>query len=455
MSGIMSLEESAGFQNQANEFVSWYKALQPAQWQFLLDRIAESSSRQQLSYIHSKLSDNLRVDFLSALPPKLAKHVLSFCDAKSLGAAAQVSKHWKELADDDSIWHRMCAQHINRKCTKCGWGLPLTLDPAKDECQRNKRRERRWKDIYCERLRVERNWRQGLYTERVMEGHTEGVLCLQFDDHNVISGAQDKTIRVWDIKTGQCLSVLEGHESSVRSLQFDSVKIISGGMDGSIKIWDRSSGQCVRTLLGHTAGVLSVQFDDEKLVSGSADSTIRVWRFSDKGENPILLLGHTDSVNCAKVHGNTVISCSDDGTIRIWDTTMASCTMELKGHLSEVQSIQVSHHSIVSGSLDNTVKVWDLETGECLKTLFGHTDGVACVQCDNLRVVSSCYDETIKIWDRDSGECIYTLDGHTGPVNCVQFNDKMIITGSDDTTIRVWDFTGCHNRNKRRRIEGH
>lgn len=29
------------------------------------------------------------------------------------------------MADDDLLWRRMCGQHIDRKCEKCGWGLPL------------------------------------------------------------------------------------------------------------------------------------------------------------------------------------------------------------------------------------------------------------------------------------------------------------------------------------------
>ena len=51
--------------------------------------------------------------------------ILGYLDAISLGRAAQVSKSWKSLADDDLLWRRMCGQHIDRKCEKCGWGLPL------------------------------------------------------------------------------------------------------------------------------------------------------------------------------------------------------------------------------------------------------------------------------------------------------------------------------------------
>lgn len=34
----------------------------------------------------------------------------------------QVSQKWRDVANDDSLWHRMCAQHINKKCTKCMLG---------------------------------------------------------------------------------------------------------------------------------------------------------------------------------------------------------------------------------------------------------------------------------------------------------------------------------------------
>ena len=39
---------------------------------------------------------------------------------------------------------------------------------------------RPWKDVYCERLTIERNWRRGRCTVRTLKGHTDGVMCLQF-----------------------------------------------------------------------------------------------------------------------------------------------------------------------------------------------------------------------------------------------------------------------------------
>lgn len=59
------------------------------------------------------------------MPREVNLRILGYLDAISLGRAAQVSKSWKALADDDLLWRRMCGQHIDRKCEKCGWGLPL------------------------------------------------------------------------------------------------------------------------------------------------------------------------------------------------------------------------------------------------------------------------------------------------------------------------------------------
>ena len=60
-----------------------------------------------------------------ALPRELSFKILSYLDAISLCHAAQVSKSWKYMADDDVVWHKLCEQHIDKKCYKCGWGLPL------------------------------------------------------------------------------------------------------------------------------------------------------------------------------------------------------------------------------------------------------------------------------------------------------------------------------------------
>ena len=79
----------------------------------------------QLSHLSNSLSQITRMDPFTLLPRELNMRILGYLDAISLGRAAQVSKTWKAVADDDLVWRRLCGQHIDRKCQQCGWGLPL------------------------------------------------------------------------------------------------------------------------------------------------------------------------------------------------------------------------------------------------------------------------------------------------------------------------------------------
>ena len=86
-----------------------------------------------------------------------------------------------------------------------------------------------------------------------LQGHDSGINSVTFspDGSKIISGSDDKTIRVWDASTGvEMLSPLQGHDSGVSSIAFspDGSKIISGSEDHTIRVWGASTG----VVLPHT-----------------------------------------------------------------------------------------------------------------------------------------------------------------------------------------------------------
>jgi hypothetical protein len=67
---------------------------------------------------------------------------------------------------------------------------------------------------------------------RTFEGHTDGInsVCFSPDGKTVLSGSNDRTIKLWDVAAGQCIHTFEEHTNEVRSVCFSpfSTGIISG-----------------------------------------------------------------------------------------------------------------------------------------------------------------------------------------------------------------------------------
>ena len=88
---------------------------------------------------------------------------------------------------------------------------------------------------------------------RQLDGHTDGIYCAAFDlnAQRALSGSRDRTVRVWDLRTGQCTAVLQGHTYHVHAVVWsaDERQAISCSRD--IRLWDVESGACLRVFDGH------------------------------------------------------------------------------------------------------------------------------------------------------------------------------------------------------------
>jgi WD40 repeat protein len=79
-----------------------------------------------------------------------------------------------------------------------------------------------------------------------LKGHSDLVRTVVFspDSKLLASGSYDRTIRLWDVKTGTPCSKLEGHEASIHTVIFspDGQLLASGSDDGIIRLWDAKTG---------------------------------------------------------------------------------------------------------------------------------------------------------------------------------------------------------------------
>lgn len=537
-------------QHQIRQVWNLFSDARPQLRRLMLGGVLSYSCLPQLSFLSQQLDSLLRIDFLASLPTEISFKILRHLDAQSLCRAAQVSVIWRRLADDDAVWRRICEQHIDRKCNKCGWGLPLldrskrrrckedrvvqeqaerlcgvirtrsselllrdhdglpidnnTYNINRDERQLCKRPRlestinssdnnsssnisiiqstnsctsttvaaavtkplwrRPWKEVYAERAIIERNWRCGEYTSRVLKGHTDGVMCLQFDDTYLCTGGYDSTVRVWCVKTGRCLRLLKGHTRCVRALTFDDVKLVTASMDRTIRVWNYRTGECMRTLEGHTDGVVCISANRTLLVSGSADATVKVWNFEQGSSHT--LRGHTDWVNAVQLYrGRWVFSGSDDTTVRLWDLTTFTCVRIFRGHVGQVQSVSVM--SSGNGMTDDEFIEWlalDKDTGlvssstaslplatvtkidttNSPTTATTTTTAAVSLRVNNNhlhvpQLLTGALDNTLRVFNLRTGECQQTFFGHVEGVWCQAVDSLRVVSGAHDKTLRIWD----------------
>ena len=154
------------------------------------------------------------------------------------------------------------------------------------------------------------------------EGHTNWVNCVaELRDGRVVSGSDDRTLRVWDAAAGQCLQTLEGHSAPINCVaELRDGRVVSGsselfGKDYTLRVWDAATGQCLQTLEGHTSNNTCVaELRDGRVVSGSWDSTLRVW---DPNTGKQLDTFESTEVNVSQMDFSEAI-LTEDPAVLLW-----------------------------------------------------------------------------------------------------------------------------------------
>ncbi|MHA1768963.1 MAG: WD40 repeat domain-containing protein [Candidatus Thorarchaeota archaeon] len=203
----------------------------------------------------------------------------------------------------------------------------------------------------------------------------------------VAAGSVDHTIKLWDIRTGECVGTLEGHTYPVLSLAFspDGDRLVSGSGDTTLAIWDVDNHTQLLQLRGHGFYVVTCDWDPkgDRIVSGSVDANIVEWD-ADSGEMIAKHDEHRAAVHQVRFSNNGVLlaSGSSDLAITLWDASQRPLKKKrtLHGHSSEVRALGFSPDGrhLSSGSGDRDLMLWDLETGQIVgqAQTQGEVDGI-------------------------------------------------------------------------------
>ncbi|RXK39116.1 mitochondrial division protein 1 [Tremella mesenterica] len=343
--------------------------------------------------------------------------VWDLCDGEEIGRLRGHRGHVKALQVEDTL----CLTGGSDGSVKL-WDLRLVED-YEDRLQRhNTGLERRdpLEMIAEQNEHEDENWEEGPsgYTDashleeqgpcvRTLEGHSKSVTALYYEDGCLVTGSSDKTIRQWDVATGQCVLTMDilwaisnppvpppadpkppglKHRSStsfgtvtsaqfavptppfsdgswemyqdfVGGVQFWGYALASGSGDGGVRMWDMRTGQAHRTLTGHTGPVTSLQFDEMNIVTGSLDKTIRIWDIRMGAVSEVHRYEYP--VTAIQFDSRKVVACTGENGVEVYNrTTHAHTRLVVNGHIKPAEKMRFIDKYLVSGGKDGLMKVW-------------------------------------------------------------------------------------------------
>ncbi|XP_060599165.1 uncharacterized protein LOC132752799 isoform X1 [Ruditapes philippinarum] len=396
---------------------------------------------RQHYFVSSFLAARQHKDFISLLPKDISLKILHYLTVQDLLRCCMVSKTWNILANNNDLWKHKC------ECVKME--VPVTDQPE-------------WKKLYKDNKYLRVNWNSAKCKITDFKGHSDSVICVIFDHVHLASGSLDKTIRVWNIKTGKCLHVFKGHVKGVWCLNFFTHNLlISGSYDGTIRVWNLRTGKCNKTIIAHDGPIWALTRHNEILVTVSQDKTAKVWDMN-RCLHINSLLGHTAAIFAVDMSedGHLVITGSADKSVKIWNIETGRCLRWISvSQTTSIMSVSYSQGHLAC-SYGETICVYKVEgptrllkkyldiVNEHQKSELTKPKRIECLKLSILDkekgegiIVSAGKDGAVKYWDIKKDKSVQTFVGHRGrEVNAIYFDELRISSASVDNKIRIWDF---------------
>ncbi|MCO6459677.1 MAG: PD40 domain-containing protein [Pirellulaceae bacterium] len=191
------------------------------------------------------------------------------------------------------------------------------------------------------------------------------TLAVSGDGKWAAVGEESGRIRLFDLAAQKLSRTLEGHQGAVTSLDFsaDSATLVSGSKDKTLRLWNVASGEAAGQIETPSEVLaVAVLAQGPQLATGGGDNVIRVWEMPGGATAPVAeLTGHGQAVTSLAVISDTLLlSGSLDGTARVWDVPGKKMVRQLAhgGPIEDV-AVRTGGTRIATVSSNNTAKLWD------------------------------------------------------------------------------------------------
>jgi len=296
----------------------------------------------------------------------------------------------------------------------------------------------------------------GLILKRILRGHNSPIKRIAWspDGRFLASPSQGSAIRIWDILTGECISVLQGHNKLVMSVAWspNGRFLASCSHDNTVRIWNIWDTKVLPdnfVLEEHREPINQVTWshDSKQLASCSWDKKIIVWN-TESWLPDIVLQGQYGSVtDVAWSQNDEVLVSTSENQITIWNTKIGTPLRKIDGKDTNLHSLvwMQDRDLLIYGGKDTSIYVSNYQTGKIVREMEGHTNAVngLSLSANRALLVSKSTDNTFRIWRSDTWDAVATVyETYNDMVGSPKFHPHLPVLatlGEDDETIRIWE----------------
>lgn len=289
-------------------------------------------------------------------------------------------------------------------------------------------------------------WAVPSVSPRELFAHADGVnaLALSTDGATLISGSQDKTVRISDTTNGKEVRQLKEPTAAVTCVAIapDGKTIAAGTADKKVYRWNAADGKLIEDWKAHDTQVAGVALhpDNKRIVTAGKDGAIKLWT-PDEDEPDLVIEAHPGGVSSVQLDqkGGNVLAGGADKTVKLWDLKTGKSTRTFGTLADPVAAVAFNtDYTQAAAAAGKIAKIWNAADGKELKTLTHPSDVLSLSfspEKGKNRLVTGAADGRSRLWDLDTGKELEAFS-QAGPVKAViHHKDKTIISGSADKTV--------------------